>query len=487
MKVLTILATSNRSSFPGCCIIKQLTGLSKDALENLQSKASKENNDGPIFVKTSYSSEEMQLLQEQMNYYGLAYEVDEERGNINFIGAKDEDGNVLAQAPYPKLKSGGRTQLPGKNKGKWNKKSEDSEEKPSRGNGRFMPNANEKPKGHPVNIPNDLDNPYLTDAERNAYKKNLDKLSPSKKEEQLGKIKDKKERNKETQKQRNEDPNSQPKDLGLTLYDKDGNPIRYPWGTPGEEIIVNPGPPQTITPATVISQVEYLVNEHRKRNGLPADYVFTGVLYENNAPIMDEFSMGTVEMEFFTSDRDLNFSRADELIAEQLNAQGKTIIDEKTGFPRPYTADDVEKYREKNDLTWHEDPSCSKMMKVPTILHANVPHSGGISDVTAEGQESFYGGDDMVKSQKDAIKAQNAADKALTNHASDAAEKQAKADEAQAVFDKKAAPTVERQAKVVEDAKSANANAKIKVNTPTSTAGADKGSYGDTGKDSDGL
>ena len=30
--------------------------------------------------------------------------------------------------------------------------------------------------------------------------------------------------------------------------------------------------------------------------------------------------------------------------------------------------------------TWHECVSCKTMMKVPTEIHGNVPHAGGISE-----------------------------------------------------------------------------------------------------------
>lgn len=495
MKVIKITATSNRTSFPGCCIIKQLTGLSQDVLEKLQLKASKESkaskearkkdpnskptNEGPIYIKTFYSKKELKLLKEQLDYYGLIYDIDKS-GRIYIIGAKDKQGNVIAKAKTPNLLEENPPHLP-KN-GTW-----DSKE----GNGRFMPDENESPLGHPVNIPYDLDNPYISDEKKKEYKEYLDE-HPDERKKILDGIQKRKNNNATIQKKRNDDPEkNQPKDLGLKLYDEDGNPIRYPWGTPGQQIDYTPGNPPTISPATIISQVEYYVNEHRKRHGLPDNYVFKGVEYVDNEPVMDEFSMGTVEMEFFSSDRDVNFLNADELMAEQLNAQGKTIIDAKTKLPRPLTADDVKKYREQNDLTWHEDPSCSKMIKVPTILHANVPHDGGVSKTKTEGQNKFLKRDKILEAEikenaanQEAIEAKKTLKNTKNANGSDADVQQAEANvqvaetnaqekskNAEEVRNRAAERREKKDTILTDNTGGADANANIRVNNQSPTSG----------------
>ncbi|MBD5437591.1 MAG: hypothetical protein HDR37_03315 [Treponema sp.] len=35
--------------------------------------------------------------------------------------------------------------------------------------------------------------------------------------------------------------------------------------------------------------------------------------------------------------------------------------------------------REKNKYIWHECSDCKTLMKVPTVSHGNVVHTGGIS------------------------------------------------------------------------------------------------------------
>ena len=39
---------------------------------------------------------------------------------------------------------------------------------------------------------------------------------------------------------------------------------------------------------------------------------------------------------------------------------------------------------EEHDLTWHESEDGRTMMKVPTLIHQNVPHNGGVNAVKRE-------------------------------------------------------------------------------------------------------
>ena len=59
-----------------------------------------------------------------------------------------------------------------------------------------------------------------------------------------------------------------------------------------------------------------------------------------------------------TGDRNADFRKANEAMAEKL---GK------------------EKFREPDNYTWHHKEDGTTMELVPTDLHANVPHSGGVS------------------------------------------------------------------------------------------------------------
>lgn len=43
---------------------------------------------------------------------------------------------------------------------------------------------------------------------------------------------------------------------------------------------------------------------------------------------------------------------------------------------------------EVHSLTWHESEDGRTMMKVPTLIHQNVPHNGGVHAVKTEAIES---------------------------------------------------------------------------------------------------
>ena len=45
------------------------------------------------------------------------------------------------------------------------------------------------------------------------------------------------------------------------------------------------------------------------------------------------------------------------------------------------SSQEVTKWRELNKYTWHECANCKTMMKVPTEIHGNIIHSGGISEI----------------------------------------------------------------------------------------------------------
>lgn len=331
--------------------------LTNDVMDTLKKQASSKSvmkKDGPIFCETFYKNEAtVTKLEEQLKENNILYEgpID---GVFKIIGATDENGKVLAKAKPVKVKPDRTPNKP--TDGKW---VDEHGNKAERGHGRYFPdpeptvdkNGNLKyPSGHPQNLP-----------------------ANSKKAE--------------TQRQNNKErAKIEVVDQVLPMYDSKGNPIRYKWGEPGaadNEKPIN----------SLIGQIELFVRGHRKRHedeykGKP-EYVFQGVLFENGYPVMDEFSMGTVDMDFFTSNRDVNFKNADERMAYVLNKKWEEKPENK-GKKGPYTADAVKKYREDNDLTWHEDPSRQKMMKVPTLLHANISHTGGISEETTLGQDLYY-------------------------------------------------------------------------------------------------
>ncbi len=100
-------------------------------------------------------------------------------------------------------------------------------------------------------------------------------------------------------------------------------------------------------------------------------YQFDGIEFKDGEPDFSIFSEATVEIEDFTTDRNSNFTQADERCAD------KWTNEQKDG--KSWTAADVEAYRKENKLTWHERTDQKTIDLVPAIIHSNVPHSGGIS------------------------------------------------------------------------------------------------------------
>ncbi|WP_294446168.1 HNH endonuclease [uncultured Mailhella sp.] len=101
-------------------------------------------------------------------------------------------------------------------------------------------------------------------------------------------------------------------------------------------------------------------------------YGMDGVEFRDGEPDFSEIAEATVEIDDFTENRVENFAQADSKLAEQWNAEGR---DGKTDW----TARDVAAYRKENNLTWHERSDMKTMDLVPSEVHNNIPHAGGIS------------------------------------------------------------------------------------------------------------
>jgi hypothetical protein len=104
-------------------------------------------------------------------------------------------------------------------------------------------------------------------------------------------------------------------------------------------------------------------------------YGIDHIPFKDGEPDFSAVSKGTVEITDFSTDRDANFSQADEELAKQKGC----------------TPEEVAKWRKDNGYTWHERNDCKTMDKVPTEVHGNVSHSGGISIAKARMQEEDNG------------------------------------------------------------------------------------------------
>ena len=103
--------------------------------------------------------------------------------------------------------------------------------------------------------------------------------------------------------------------------------------------------------------------EHKTWGEILNEYRIEFIPFVDGYPNFSEVSRGEVKIDDFTDDRDANFAQADEKMAEQ----------------RGCTPQEVKKWRKENGYTWHECEDCKTMQKVPTEVHGNVSHSGGVS------------------------------------------------------------------------------------------------------------
>ncbi|MGN0421675.1 MAG: HNH endonuclease [Lachnospiraceae bacterium] len=100
-------------------------------------------------------------------------------------------------------------------------------------------------------------------------------------------------------------------------------------------------------------------------------YDFDGISFEDGRPDFSEVSKGEVEIEDFSDNRRKNFVQADEKLAEQKGCQPS----------------EVRQWRTENKYTWHEEADCKTMLKVPSEVHGNIPHDGGISEMKSQKDE----------------------------------------------------------------------------------------------------
>lgn len=100
-------------------------------------------------------------------------------------------------------------------------------------------------------------------------------------------------------------------------------------------------------------------------------YNIDGINYKDGEPDFNEVSKGQVEIEPFSSERSDNFNKADIELSKQKGCN----------------PEEVAKWRKDNNYTWHECKDMKTMQKVPNEVHANIPHSGGISEAKKGGGE----------------------------------------------------------------------------------------------------
>jgi len=100
-------------------------------------------------------------------------------------------------------------------------------------------------------------------------------------------------------------------------------------------------------------------------------YEIDGIEFKEGEPDFSVTSEATVKIDDFSTERNANFTQADENLAEQWSSESK---DGKEWSPQ-----DIKEYRKENNLSWHERSDMQTMDLTPQEVHGNIPHSGGIS------------------------------------------------------------------------------------------------------------
>ena len=88
-----------------------------------------------------------------------------------------------------------------------------------------------------------------------------------------------------------------------------------------------------------------------------------GINFKDGEPDFSVISKGEVQIEDFGVNRSNNFDKANIELAKQKGC----------------SPEDVEKWMKDNHYTWHECSDMKTMQKVPSEIHNNIPHRGGVS------------------------------------------------------------------------------------------------------------
>lgn len=97
-------------------------------------------------------------------------------------------------------------------------------------------------------------------------------------------------------------------------------------------------------------------------------YGLDAISFENGEPDFNDVCKEEVTIEDFSTNRADNFDKADKAAAEK----------------RGCTPEEVAQWRKEHRYTWHEKGDMKTMQKVPSDLHNNIPHSGGIANKKAQ-------------------------------------------------------------------------------------------------------
>ncbi len=115
-----------------------------------------------------------------------------------------------------------------------------------------------------------------------------------------------------------------------------------------------------------------------------------GVYYKNGVPDFSPFSKAEIEIDYMlggkgaagSKARDFNFQQANSKLVEQLNSSPE--LAKSFGMEAGnIKLKDIEKYRVKNKLTWHELNDTKTLQLVPSEINSSFGHLGGVGEINA--------------------------------------------------------------------------------------------------------
>ena len=101
---------------------------------------------------------------------------------------------------------------------------------------------------------------------------------------------------------------------------------------------------------------------------LKKEYGFDSIPFKDGEPDFSKIANGEVQIDNFSESRTKNFAQADIQLAKE----------------RGVSPQEIKKWRLENKYTWHEWKDCKTMQLVPTEVHGNIPHSGGIAETKSK-------------------------------------------------------------------------------------------------------
>ena len=102
--------------------------------------------------------------------------------------------------------------------------------------------------------------------------------------------------------------------------------------------------------------------------------VKNGILFQEGEPVFDELAWEKVVLRYEDIGRD-------ELLRLQLNERSvlHNLAFDTLAKTKRWSLEQTYKYKEENNLVWHEKSDCKTLLLVPRMIHDNITHYGGVS------------------------------------------------------------------------------------------------------------